>query len=106
MTRSVSGADSALQLAVPTPYCSVICKHASVEASKIWKRLGSRTFCPTVLRFWRELLPPLEKDRHGVGRGYHIHVQEAKEEVRIERGVEHGFRLAGQNVVGSGQDRE
>ncbi|CAB3376185.1 Hypothetical predicted protein [Cloeon dipterum] len=27
-----------------------------------------------------EWLPPLEKDRHGVIRGYHIHVQEAKEE--------------------------
>lgn len=27
---------------------------------------------------WR---PPLEKDRNGIIRGYHIHVQEAKEEV-------------------------
>jgi hypothetical protein len=27
---------------------------------------------------WR---PPLEKDRNGIIRGYHIHVQETKEEV-------------------------
>ena len=30
---------------------------------------------------WR---PPLEKDRNGIIRGYHIHVQETKEEVCIE----------------------
>jgi Fibronectin type III domain len=27
--------------------------------------------------------PPQEKDRHGVIRGYHVHVQEAKEEVKF-----------------------
>lgn len=26
--------------------------------------------------------PPLEKDKNGIIRGYHIHVQETKEEVR------------------------
>lgn len=26
--------------------------------------------------------PPAEKDRHGIIRGYHVHVQEIKEEVR------------------------
>lgn len=27
--------------------------------------------------------PPLEKDRNGIIRGYHIHVQETREEVNI-----------------------
>lgn len=27
--------------------------------------------------------PPHEKDRNGIIRGYHIHVQEVKEEVRL-----------------------
>jgi hypothetical protein len=31
---------------------------------------------------WR---PPLEKDRNGIIRGYHIHVQETKEEVCKEK---------------------
>jgi dTDP-4-dehydrorhamnose 3,5-epimerase-like enzyme len=34
----------------------------------------------TIIVQWQ---PPQEKDRHGVIRGYHVHVQEAKEEVRI-----------------------
>lgn len=34
----------------------------------------------TILVTWS---PPTEKDRNGIIRGYHVHVQEVKEEVSI-----------------------